>query len=74
MVYLFDLLLAIGAIVLVLATVASASRNRSQRQAGRSPVRGIWIHPNRQTGHMRMPEAEVDKAEQVRSISAAGMQ
>ncbi|MBC7918111.1 MAG: hypothetical protein H7Y28_09920 [Rhodoferax sp.] len=47
MVIFLDFLLVIGAIVLVLGTVASASQNRRQRKTGVWPTQGIWAYPPR---------------------------
>ncbi len=40
-----DFLLLIGAIVLVLGTVASASKSRRQRKTNGWPTQGIWTLP-----------------------------
>ena len=69
-----DLLVVMGAIVLVLGTVASASKNRAQRKTGAWSTQGIWRRPQQQAGFIQMSQSPDDEPTAARNITAAGMQ
>jgi hypothetical protein len=69
-----DILLVIGAIVLVLGTVASASRSRRQRKSDVWPTQGIWIHPQLRARHLQLQESPDDGVNAARYVRSAAMQ